>query len=173
MSSCCDPEQPGESSASRCPESGAAGKAVDLQTIKALLTEGALRRLTPGEYRFCADPDCAVVYFDTNRQQFAIDDLRVAVWQKLPFGNRPVCYCFGESEASIRAEIETSGRSSAVERIRDHIAAGRCACDIRNPRGACCLGDVIAATKRVAATVAPAPPATVGPVVEHPRGPAR
>ena len=34
-------------------------------------------------------------------------------------------------------------------RIREHIAAQRCACDIRNPRGACCLGDVMAAVKRL------------------------
>jgi len=63
--------------------------------------------------------------------------------------SQPLCYCFGESEASIRAEIEATGRSAAVERIREHIAAGRCACEIRNPRGACCLGDVTAAVKRV------------------------
>jgi hypothetical protein len=29
--------------------------------------------------------------------------------------------------------------------------AGRCACEVRNPRGACCLGDVAAVVKRVAA----------------------
>jgi hypothetical protein len=34
-------------------------------------------------------------------------------------------------------------------RICEHIAAQRCACDIRNPRGACCLGDVMAAAKRI------------------------
>jgi hypothetical protein len=36
-----------------------------------------------------------------------------------------------------------------VARIREHIAAQRCACDVRNPRGACCLGDVMAAAKRI------------------------
>ena len=60
-----------------------------------------------------------------------------------------MCYCFGESEASIAAEIDLTGRSLAVQRIRDHITAGRCACEVRNPRGTCCLGDVIAAAKRV------------------------
>jgi hypothetical protein len=76
-------------------------------------------------------------------------DLRVLVWQKRPFGDRQICYCFGESEASIRAEIEAEGRALAAERIRAHIAAARCACDLRNPRGACCLGDVTAAVGRV------------------------
>jgi Zinc binding domain len=151
--SCCLPEKPVPTDANRCPQSGWPGKAVDLQTIKALLTERALSQLTPGDYRFCGDPDCDVVYFDMNGSRFATDDLRVPVWQKLPFGSRRVCYCFGESEDSIRAEIEGDGQSSAAERIRAHIAAGRCACDVRNPRGACCLGDVIAAIKDVASTM--------------------
>jgi len=149
MSSCCCPERSAEPSAARCPQSGSAGEAVDRQTIKALLTERALRRLADSEYRFCPDADCDVVYFDANGSRFLTTDVRVAVWQKVPYGARPVCYCFGESEASIRAEIEADGRSAAVERIREHIAAGRCACEVRNPRGACCLGDVTAAVKRV------------------------
>jgi hypothetical protein len=61
-----------------------------------------------------------------------------------------VGYCFGENEADIAAEIERRGHSDAVQRVRAHIAAGRCACEIRNPRGACCLGDVIAAVERFA-----------------------
>ena len=32
---------------------------------------------------------------------------------------------------------------------RAHIDAGRCAYEVRNPRGACYLGDLIAAVKRV------------------------
>jgi hypothetical protein len=105
--------------------------------------------LEPADYRFCADPRCDVVYFNSTGSQFGTADLRVPVWQKQPSGSRVVCYCFGESEASIRAEVELTGRSLAAQRIRAHITAGRCACEIRNPRGACCLGDVIAAVKRV------------------------
>jgi hypothetical protein len=137
----------------RCPQSGAIGTAVDRQTVKALLTEPALRQLMPGEYRFCADPTCDVVYFNADGMRFGTADVRVGVWHKLPFGSRPICYCFGESEVSIRAEIEANKRSMAEARIRAHIAAGRCACQLRNPRGACCLGDVSAAVKRVEAVV--------------------
>jgi hypothetical protein len=105
--------------------------------------------LETADYRFCAEPRCDVVYFTSTGSQFGTADLRVPVWQKEPSGSRVVCYCFGESEASIRAEIELTGHSLAAQRIRDHIAAGRCACEVRNPRGACCLGDVMAAVKRV------------------------
>lgn len=72
--------------------------------------------------------------------------------EKLPLGTRPICYCLGETEEEgIRAKVEATGQSRATERIRAHIAAGRCACDVRNPRGRCCLGDVIATTERVQA----------------------
>jgi hypothetical protein len=156
MSSCCCPGKIDEASTSRCPVSGSHGAAVDLLTVKAILTESALRNLRPGDYRFCPDAGCEVVYFSMVGQRFTTADVRVPVWQKLPFGDRPICYCFGESEASIRSECESAGASTATERVREHIAAERCACEVRNPRGACCLGDVIAAVKRVAASVAPA-----------------
>ena len=155
MSSDCCPERAIESDGHGCPQSGSPGSAVDRQTVKALLTEHALSRLTPGEYRFCPDPSCDVVYFDGDGMTFSIEDLRVPVWQKLPFGTRLICYCFGETEASIRAELEARGGSQAVERIRSHIAMGRCACEVRNPRGACCLSDVIAAVQRVERAVVP------------------
>ena len=122
---------------------------LDRHTVKALLKESALRRLLPGEYRFCPDAGCDVVYFSADGSGFTTADVRVPVWQKLPSGSRPICYCFGESEASIRSEFVLTGVSKAVERIREHISAGRCACEIRNPRGACCLGDVTAAVTRV------------------------
>lgn len=152
MSNCCAADGR-ESTVARCPQSGSAGNPVDLQTVKALLTETALGNLEPGDYRFCADARCDVVYFNAAGSRFGTEDLRVPVWQKLPSGSRPLCYCFGESETSIRAEIELNGRSSAADRIREHITAGRCACDVRNPRGKCCLGDVIAAMKRAQSTL--------------------
>jgi hypothetical protein len=100
-------------------------------------------------YRFCANPTCGTVYFGDAGDQFGTDEIRVPVWQKQPGGERLLCYCFGETESGIRSELMEQGRTDVVARIREHIAAHRCACDIRNPRGACCLGDVIAAVKRI------------------------
>jgi Zinc binding domain len=157
MSNCCCPPKADDSAtALPCPVSGSRGSAVETITVKALLTERALCRLLPGEYRFCPDPDCDVVYFSTDGQRFTTAEVRVPVWQKLPFGDRPICYCFGESEASMRAEIASGAGVRVIERVRAHIAAKRCACDVRNPRGACCLGDVIASVGRIEASVADA-----------------
>jgi hypothetical protein len=138
--------EPGASACATCTERGAA---VQLQTVKALLTEAALRRVQLTHYRFCGDPACETVYFDDAGDQFGTRDIRVPVWQKQPSGRRLLCYCFGESESDIRSEFLEHGRTDVVARIREHIAAQRCACDIRNPRGACCLGDLMAAVKRI------------------------
>ncbi len=146
---CCPPPQPGFQAAWFCPVSGTRGAPVDLQTVKALLTETALARVGSSAHRFCPEPSCEVVYFDADGACYRKGDVRVPVWQKEPFGHRMVCYCFGESEDSIRAEMTTTGQSHAVERVRGHITAGRCACELRNPRGVCCLGDLTAATKRI------------------------
>ena len=54
----------------------------------------------------------------------------------------PICYCFGHTVASAREEIARTGHSTVVARITAEIHAGHCACEIKNPAGSCCLGDV-------------------------------
>lgn len=130
-------------------ECGTAGRPVEGVTVKAMLTVSALARYEHHAYRFCPDVQCSVVYFGEDGTVFTKSDVRERIWQKEPPGRRTVCYCFGENEADITAEIEQRGQSDAVERVRAHIAAHRCACEIRNPRGACCLGDVIAAVQHL------------------------
>ncbi len=154
LSSCCAPSGCPSDNTVFCPVSGTKGAKVDLQTVKAMLTEPGLRRFAPVLHRFCPDPSCDVVYFAEDGQTYAKADVRVAVWQKEPEGGRTICYCFGENEAEIRAEVIATGTSIAVERVRQHIQAGRCACEVRNPRGVCCLGELGAAVKRLAATLA-------------------
>jgi len=146
---CCAKSEPAPRNIAVCPISGTKGATVDLQTVKAVLTNAALRRVTAAAHQFCADPGCDVVYFADDGTTYSTGDIRVPVWQKEPAGARTVCYCFGENEADIRAEIALNGTSDAVERVKAHIKASRCACEVRNPRGTCCLGDVAAAVKRV------------------------
>jgi hypothetical protein len=138
-----------ESGARACTGCGGRGAAVQLQTVKALLTEAAVRRVQLTHYRFCGDPTCDTVYFGDAGDRFGTNDLRVPVWHKEPEGARLLCYCFGETESVIGSELAEHGCTAVVDRIRAHIAAQRCACDVRNPRGACCLGDLITAVKRI------------------------
>lgn len=154
MDDCCCPPVTDTTSQRRCPACGAQGSVVELQTVKAVLTESALARLEMAHHRFCANPGCDVIYFDDDGRRFPRVDLRVPVWQKeTAAGARTICYCFGETERSMASELERTGRIDAVQRVRAHIAARRCACDVRNPRGACCLGDLIAAARRLQSEV--------------------
>jgi len=123
---------------------------VDVFTLKALLAV-PLTVLRATEYRFCPTPDCPTVYYSIDGQQvFGEDVLREHVHQKHPQEDDVfVCYCFRHSPGSIRAELAATGRSSVVDHITAGVKAGQCACDIRNPQGTCCLGNVRAVVKRV------------------------
>jgi hypothetical protein len=74
---------------------------------------------------------------------FRREDVGAPVFQKEPEGSRVVCHCLGIGEDEIRQEAAFSGRSTAVERIKALVRSGRCACNVRNPQGSCCLGNVV------------------------------
>ena len=149
---CCEAND-GSSRQAACPVTATPGTRVPLQTVKAMLTDVSLRRLAPTTYYFCAEPACDVVYFSRQGECYSKDDLRTTVWQKEPPGSRLLCYCFGESEETIAAEIAATGTSNALDRVKKHVRSGRCACDIRNPRGICCLADLRAAIARLGCAV--------------------
>ena len=124
----------------RCPVSGAVGRSVPLITLKALLRPHALATIdSAAQYRYCPSPDCDTVYF-AEGQTFGRADVEVPTYAKDPGGDVPVCYCFGWTRDRLRADL--AGRGVAPDEIRAHIRAGRCGCDVNNPKGSCCLGDV-------------------------------
>lgn len=141
MSDCCEANGDAPRQAV-CPVTGTTGTRVRLQTVKAILTEAGLRRLVPTSYYFCPEPACTVVYFSQHGEHYSTYDVRTSVWQKEPVGRRLLCYCFGENEQAMASEIAATGTSGALDRVKEHVRSGRCACDIRNPRGVCCLGDL-------------------------------
>ena len=147
---CAGPGPSGPSVA--CRACGTVGKSVESLTVKAWLAPAALARYEHGAYRFCSGMTCAVVYFAESELAFTTADVRERVSHKEPAGDRKLCYCFDENETDIAREIDRTGRSDAVQRVRTHIAAKRCACEIRNPRGTCCLGDLQAAVDRLQST---------------------
>ncbi len=134
-----------------CPACGATGITVEPITLKALLTPDGLRRGVPPSPRYCANAQCEVVYFDTGAAVvFRETDLIVPVHAKHPDNDAiPVCYCFGYTEKSIRDQIEQTGASTATGSITAEVKAGRCACEVKNPRGSCCLGDIARVERRV------------------------
>jgi hypothetical protein len=146
MSECCTVNKPVPVAPSvmNCPVSGTRSKQVDLLTVKSLVRH--LKFAMPAtQYYFCAAPGCDVVYFPSNPDAptFSPDDLLVRVGAKETGEEAAVCYCFGISRRQIREEVKATGRSSAADKIKAEIQAGRCACEVKNPSGKCCLGNII------------------------------
>ncbi len=160
MNNCCNANQAGESCATalteeqtrtelRCAECGAEGRPVERQTILHHVKHDQLNRVNGEAYRFCADKDCDVVYYGDAGTRFTVDDLRELVTAKSEGDERPICYCFGFTEGNARKEIELTGHSSIPTTISRLIKKGMCACEVRNPAGVCCLGQVNQAVKRL------------------------
>jgi copper chaperone CopZ len=124
-----------------CPKCGRKGKTVKALTLRALLKNEFAGQVADAEYRFCDAKNCDIVYYGPG-QAFTKPQLKVAVGVKETSGDRPLCYCFGHSVATVEIELRTKGRSDALQDIRQKMKDPGCACEVMNPSGSCCLGTV-------------------------------
>ncbi|SEB49581.1 copper chaperone Copz family protein [Paenibacillus sp. GP183] len=123
------------------PSCGQNGKSVPPVTLKALLKPSALEIFQPElSYAFCSTPSCDVVYF-SDTQTFSKDTLKVSVFQKEDSLDVPVCYCFGWTRERLKA---VQDKKQPIDHIREQVQADRCGCEVNNPQGSCCLGNVTA-----------------------------
>ncbi|MBI2899813.1 MAG: hypothetical protein HYY17_06485 [Planctomycetes bacterium] len=135
----------GEPACSCC---GRKGKWVASATVRALVREPLREKVGPSDYALCLDPDCAQVYTDpTGGRYFVKSDLALRIGCKEREAPHLVCYCFEHSVEEIEGELRASGKTSIPDRIKAEVRAGRCACDVKNPQGTCCLGNVNRAVK--------------------------
>ncbi len=154
MSDCCSVKATASPAAvMSCPECGSRSKRVDVLTVKSVVRQLAFG-MAPAQYYFCEAPACDVVYFPSNTQAptFHRGDLLVRVGLKEKHDPIPVCYCFGVSRRDIEDEVQRSGKSTMAERIKAEVKAGNCACEVKNPSGKCCLGDVVRAEQNALRT---------------------
>lgn len=153
MSDCCQVAAEPQKHRSRllCRQCGSEGLPVDRTTIDALLKPESLSQVTGSQYMFCETPNCPVVYYAADGTQLKKEQVRVRVGLKETEDPIPLCYCFDVTERMIREEIQRTGRSTAATRIRAEVKAGTCRCEVENPSGRCCLGEIRQAEKRAAA----------------------
>ena len=139
--------------ANACPECGQTAKPVQGQTVKALLAVN-LRQVREVAHLFCRTQTCPVVYFSPDgAQTFTVEQVRERVYQKEPEADEVfVCYCFRYTVGQVRA-ASPEGRRAIVDDVNAGINAGQCACDLRNPQGSCCLGNVRGLIKRLEKSV--------------------
>ncbi len=147
MGSCCSGESC-EFSKSRpsgetaCPRCGEVGRVVADETVRAILKPGHADGLLAVERRFCKTPACEVLYYGADGRVVEKGAASVRVGVKETEDPVPLCYCFGFTRTDIRRQVAERGDSDIPVRITAEVRAGRCSCEVKNPSGTCCLGEV-------------------------------
>ena len=155
MSNCCSiGEKSAAAKVMACPANGARSKQVDMLTVRSLVRQLPLS-MPATQYYLCESRDCNVVYFALDPQApiFRRADLLVRVGAKEESDPIPVCYCFGFTRKDIEDEVAQTGRSTIADRITAEVKAGNCACEVKNPSGKCCLGNVTRVVQNCARAV--------------------
>ncbi len=140
---CCKIPESKPSPPDRCRHCDALGRRVSRETMESLLKPEASSLMREADYYFDRTPDCDVVYFSNKGDSYFTKDaltLRIGIKESEP--PIPICYCFGHTMESAREEHLATGRSTVAERITAEVQGDGCACDVKNPSGKCCLGDV-------------------------------
>ena len=143
---------PFEGRSPQCSKNGQACKPVGRRTLESLLKPEAKSALIQQPYYFCDAADCDVVYISALADHLIMKDhLKVRVGIKESEDPIPLCYCFGYSRADVRREVEERGRTEVLQRVKAEVEGGFCACEVKNPSGACCLGDMTRAIQEMKA----------------------
>ena len=143
---CCTPQPKGKV---ECPSCKTKAKGVLGKTVEALLTDKAKSQLSCFDgFYYCKTPSCRVVYF---RDETVLTQKDISAIVGLKDGASPatVCYCFKWTKEKIKAELEKTGKTIALEDIKEKMQNPGCSCEVLNPSGGCCLGDTTKAIKEI------------------------
>ncbi|VAX31248.1 MerF [hydrothermal vent metagenome] len=131
-----------------CPVNDEKGQSVNAQTLRHLIKKRKQSKIKESGYYFCKTSNCDTVYFHPESgQTFKKSDLNIRVGLKESEDPVWVCYCFDISKKMIAEEIESTDHSASGDRIRKEVADNNCECEIKNPSGRCCLGEVLTVEK--------------------------
>lgn len=126
-----------------CPSCRVKGKKVKIITLKSMLKPSVLDSLNPNlVHFFCTSKDCSVVYFDTDKKTYSTSEVKVPVYQKDNSLITPICYCFEWTRKKINEYVADGLASKPLEHIRQNVKENRCGCEVNNPQGSCCMGNV-------------------------------
>jgi len=121
-----------------CPECSIEAKEILEKTVKHLIVT-SLTSYTG--FHYCRTPSCEVIYFRGN-EVITQKDLNVLVGIKNSVTPSTICYCFGWSREKIKTQLQKTGKSTAISDIKEKMNRLGCSCEILNPSGECCLGDI-------------------------------
>ncbi len=135
-----------------CPMNEQVVKPVGRITVETLVKPEIKSQLLPQPYYFCNAPDCDTVYVSALGDHLITkDQLSVRVGIKEKDDPIPICYCFNFDRQAIQEDFRNKGSTEIPKIITDRVKAGECQCEVTNPSGTCCLGDVSRAVKQAEA----------------------
>jgi hypothetical protein len=122
-----------------CPVSHTPTMPVGMVTVRqhAILTE-----LPETNFGFCEAARCPIVYAGADGTLIDKAQVRTRVGVKETEAPIPVCYCFEFTAAQITDDLRQHGRSTIRDYIQKQVRLGQCQCEMTNPSGRCCLGNV-------------------------------
>ncbi|MGB5497083.1 MAG: hypothetical protein WBM97_21655 [Sedimenticolaceae bacterium] len=117
----------------RCPANGREYRSVSVRTVMHHVQQAWRRVQRGGNYYFCEDPDCEVVYFAGDDSVILKSGVRTSIGVKIDSADAPICYCFGVTKADALA-------NPGIKRfVMEQTKHGVCSCETSNPSGRCCL----------------------------------
>ena len=146
---CCTGKNSQRRFTGECIACGKIGNPVKKKTLEHLLKEDRISLVRDTQYYFCQTQYCDVVYFSRNSDTFYKADLKVRVGLKETEYPIAVCYCFGYTKKMIVEDFFKNGRSTIQGEITKKVKQGICRCEVTNPQGACCLGNVAQVLKMI------------------------
>jgi len=150
METCCAVTHDGQPPV--CPMNGQPVKTVGRVTVESFVKPDIKPALLPQPYYFCDAPDCDVVYVSAlGDHVITKDQLTVRVGAKESDDPIPLCYCFGYDRQAVRDDVRAKGTTEIPQTIAARVKAGECTCELTNPKGTYCLGDVYQAVKQAQA----------------------
>ena len=135
-----------------CPMNEQVVKPVGRITVESLVKPEIKSQLLPQPYYFCNASDCDTVYVSALGEHLITkDQLSVRVGIKEQDDPIPICYCFNFDRQAIQEDFRNKGSTEILKIITARVKAGECQCEVTNPSGTCCLGDVNRAVKKAEA----------------------
>ena len=127
-----------------CPSCGGPGRAVSEATVFAHTGAENRPKARLSAWRFCRNRTCPVSYFAASEKSAVQLGALTSPFSKSSSPNRMLCFCFEHTAAQIAAA--PSLQATIVAACR----AGKAACELKNPEGRCCLGQVAAVIRSAA-----------------------
>ena len=127
-------------------------KPVGRLTLESLLRAEAKASMKTQPYYFCDAPDCDTVYVSALGDHLITkDQFNVRVGIKETEDPIPLCYCFAFDRKAVREDIRSKSATDIPRIITERVKAGECRCEVTNPSGTCCLGNVYRSVKQAQA----------------------